>query len=399
MLIGVVGKPNCGKSTFFKALTLAEVAIANYPFTTIEKNEGVGFVKVECVEKEFDVKCNPRFGYCVNGERFVPVKLIDVAGLVPGAHLGKGRGNEFLDDLRQADVLIHVVDISGSTNAQGEPVDPLSYDPASDVRFLEEEIDMWFLGIMKKNWDKFTRQVMQEKKPAIKELAEQFSGLGINENMIKEVVKKLNLNAEDLTKWSEQDLNNFATELRKRSKPIIIAANKIDVLGAEKNLERLQKEFPDYIIIPCSAESELALKEAAKHELIDYTAGDSDFIIKSEDKLSEKQRKALEFIKENVLKKYGSTGVENVLNDAVFKLLKYIAVYPVATNRLADKDGNILPDCFLVPAGTTALELAYKIHSDIGDNFIRAIDQKTKQVIGKDHVLKDGDVVEIVVSK
>ena len=98
MLIGIVGKTNCGKSTFFKAATLANVEIANRPFVTLKPNQGIGFVKVECPEKQAGKKCSPNHGFCVNGERFIPIKLIDVAGLVPEAHLGKGRGNEFLDD-------------------------------------------------------------------------------------------------------------------------------------------------------------------------------------------------------------------------------------------------------------------------------------------------------------
>ena len=120
MIIGVVGKANVGKSTFFKAATLAEVEIGNYPFVTIKANSGVGYVKVKCVDQEFGVQCDPRKGYCKNGIRFVPVELIDVAGLVPGAHEGKGMGNQFLDDIRQADVLIHVIDGSGGTNEKGE---------------------------------------------------------------------------------------------------------------------------------------------------------------------------------------------------------------------------------------------------------------------------------------
>ncbi|MBW2983854.1 redox-regulated ATPase YchF [Candidatus Woesearchaeota archaeon] len=399
MLVGVVGKPNCGKSTFFKALTLAEVEIANYPFTTITANEGVAYVKIECVDKEFNATCKPKFGYCVNGARFIPVKILDVAGLVPGAHLGKGRGNAFLDDLRQADVLIHIIDASGSTNAQGEPVDALSYDPAEDIKFLEVELDMWYLGILKKPWERFAKTVNQEKLDVDKAVAKQFSGLGADENMIKDLIKKLGLNEKLITDWSDDDLKNFAVELRKLTKPIIIAANKVDVPGAEKNLERLKKEFPDYIIVPCSAESELALKEASKHGLIKYVSGENGFEMQQPEKLNEKQKTGLEFVRTNVLSKFKSTGVEEVLDDAVFKLLRFIAVYPVANSKLEDKDGNKLPDCFLVPEGTTALEFAYKVHSDLGDNFIKAVDLKTKQIIGKEHELKHRDVIEIVTSK
>jgi len=397
MLIGIVGKANVGKSTFFKALTLAEVLIANYPFATIDPNKGFGFVKVECVDKDFDVQCNPRTGYCIDHVRFVPVEVLDVAGLVPGAHEGKGMGNKFLDDLRQAHALIHIVDISGSTNDKGEPVEPGSYDPAFDVRFLETELDMWYLSILKKGWEKFARQVQQEGKTASDALAKQLSGLNVNEKMIAAVIKKFNLDPSKPVLWSEKDLNDVAVELRKITKPMIIAANKIDVPTAKDNLERIKKEFPDHIIIPCSAESELALKEAAKKELIKYIPGEKDIEITG--KLSDKQQKALEFVRKNILDTYGTTGVQQALDASVFQLLKYIAIFPGGINKLADQHGNILPDCFLLPGNSKALDFAYHLHTDLGDNFIRAIDVRTKQVIGKDHQLKHRDVIEIITRK
>ena len=396
MLVGVVGKPNCGKSTFFKAATLAEVEIANYPFVTIKANEGIGFVKINCVDKEFNLKCQPKHGYCLNNERFIPFQLLDVAGLVPGAHEGKGLGNQFLDDLRQANVLIHILDVSGSTNEKGEPVPAGSYDPANDIKFLEVELDMWYLRLVKKGWEPFVKQTSQIKEEMHKALAKHLTGLGVNEKIIEDVVKGL---PQNIASWDEEILKKLSTELRKITKPMLIACNKIDIPGAEENFKRLEKEFPGYILTPCSAESELALKEAAKHDLIEYTPGDNDFQLKDPSKLSEKQSSALEFIKKNILEKFSTTGVQKVLDDAVFKLLKYIAVYPVANSHLQDKDQNILPDCFLVPESITALEFAYKVHTDIGNNFIRAIDLKTKQVIGKEHKLKNGDVIEIVADK
>jgi ribosome-binding ATPase len=399
MLIGVVGKPNIGKSTFFKAATLAEVEIANYPFATIKPNSGVAYVKVECADKFFDVKCNPREGFCINHNRFVPVQLMDVAGLVPGAHEGKGMGNQFLDDLRQADVLIHIVDISGSTNEKGESVDVGSYDPAKDIKFLEEELNFWILRLIKKGWEKFSRTVQQEKGEIHKALASHLSGLGVEEDLVEKVINDISLKEKRITEWEESDLMNISEEIRKRTKPMIIACNKIDIPGAEKNFERLQKEFPDYIMIKCSAESELALREAAKHELINYVPGENNFEIKDESKLEEKQKKALEFIKKNVLEKHGSTGVQQILDKAVFELLKCIAIFPGGVNKLADQDGNVLPDCFLLPEKSTALDFAYKLHTDFGKNFIRAIDVKTKRTVGKEHELKSGDVIEIVADK
>ena len=400
MLVGIVGKPSCGKSTFFKAATLAEVEIAAYPFTTIKANEGMAFVRVDCVDKDFNVQCNPRQGFCIDGQRFVPVKLLDVAGLVPGAHAGKGRGNAFLDDLRQADALIHVVDASGSTNAEGEAVPAGSYDPRNDVRFLEEELDLWFMDMLKKTWSKFSKQVLlthaKEQDVAI---ADQFSGLKINLAMVKKAMQKLDLSGKPLTNWTDDDLRKFASELRLVSKPIIIAANKSDLPPSKQNIENLKKEFPDYMIVPCSAESELALREAAKKDLVKYIPGDSDFDVIKPDSLTEEQKKALTFVKEKILKVWNSTGVQQCLNSAVFDLLKYIVIFPGGVNKLADAKGNVLPDAFLMPPNSTALDFAYRLHSDFGDNFIRAIHVKTKKTVGKDYKLANRDVIEIISKK
>lgn len=399
MFVGIVGKANVGKSTFFKAATLAEVEIANYPFATIKPNHAVGYVRVECVDKEFNRQCNPRFGYCLNHIRFVPIDMVDVAGLVPGAHMGLGMGNQFLDDLRQADVLIHVVDVSGSTNEKGEPIQPLSYDPVNDVKFLEEEIDLWYAGILKKGWDKFARQVQQEKSKLCQALSKQLSGLKVTEAMVDAGINKFGLNPEKPAAWTEDQLFELAKEFRKTTKPMIIAANKIDVPGADKNLQRIKELFKDIIIIPCSAESELALREAAKHGLIKYAPGDDKFEIVAKDKLNTNQLNALNFVNENIIKKYGNTGVQQALDEAVFKLLKCVAIFPGGVNKLEDSEGRVLPDCFLMPENTTALDFAFKLHSDFGKNFIRAINVKTKMAVGKDYKLKNRDVVEIVAGR
>lgn len=399
MLVGVVGKPSVGKSTFFKAITLAEVAIAPYPFTTIDPNKGTGFVKVHCVDEEFNVTCNPREGFCINHNRFVPVELLDVAGLVPGAHEGLGLGNQFLDDLRQADVLIHVIDISGSTNAKGEIVDAGSYDPKNDILFLEEELDYWYLGILKKGWDKFARTIQSEKKEVTKALGKQLSGLKVTDEMVEDTIKKLNLDVENVLKWTETDLFNISRDLRIKTKPMIIACNKMDVRTGKDNYIRLKEEFKNHILIPCSAESELALREAAKKELIKYIPGENSFEIKNKDKLSVQQVNALNYLKLNILEKLGSTGVQEVLDKAVFELLGFIAVFPGGVNKLTDSKGRTLPDCFLIPGKSTALDFAFRIHTDIGNHFIRAIDVKTKRTVGKEHILNHRDVLEIVCSK
>jgi len=394
MLIGIIGKPSSGKSTFFKALTLADVEIANYPFTTIKPNHGIGFVSIDCIDKEFNKQCNPREGFCIEHKRFIPIDVLDVAGLVPGAYEGKGKGNQFLDDLRQADAFIHIIDVSGSTDENGNPVSPLTHDPAKDIEFLDNELDMWYYQILSKGWKKFARQIQQENLNIKKALAKQLSGLKITEDDVENCIKKLKLfhNPEE---WSDDDLKSLSSELRK-IKPMIIAANKLDVEGALYELDKIKKKFSDYVIIGCSAEIELALREAAKNKLIEYIPGENDFAIKG--KLNEKQKKGLDFVK-NYLKKYKTSGVQEIINRIIFEMLNYIAVYPGGVNKLEDSDGNTLPDCFLMKEGSTALDFAYKLHTDFGKNFIRAIDVKNKRAVGKDYKLKHRDVMEIIYRK
>lgn len=397
MQIGIVGKANVGKSTFFKALTLADILIANYPFATIKPNHGVAFVKIDCVCGELNTQCNPRIGMCVNKKRFVAVDVLDVAGLVPGAHEGKGMGNQFLDDIRQADALIHVVDFSGGTNEKGEVVNPGTHDPAFDIQFLEKELDMWILGILKRGWDKFARQIQQEKQEVFIPLAKQLSAFKITEDLVKVGINDLKLDPLQPLKWTEENLMALATFFRRKTKPMVIAANKMDVPTSQANFDRITKQFPEHIIVPVSAESELALKEAANKQLISYIPGDASF--KLSEKLSEGQRKALEFIQKNVLDKYQGTGVQRVINAAVFDLLHYVAIFPGGTGKLGDKFGNILPDCFLLPPSSTAIDFANHIHTDLAKNFVAAVDVRARRKIGRDTQLKHRDIVEIMTSK
>lgn len=416
MLIGLVGKPSVGKSTFFKAATLAEVEIASYPFTTIKAQHGVGYVKVDCIDKEFNTQCNPNHGFCINHNRFVPIDLKDVAGLVPGASEGKGLGNQFLDDLRDANVFIYVVDASGETDEGGKPTK--GYNPCKDIEFLEDELDKWYYNILIKVWKGFARKTEMEKSKFSEAIAKQFSGLKVNEDDVKVVLLKSNFPERPST-WSEEEILKFASMLRKTSKPMIVAANKCDRENAKENIEKMKKEFSDLIIVPCSADSELALREAAKSGLIDYIPGESSFEEKGElnekqkdvlphsvpstrtsndvsSKLNEKQKEALDKIKKNVLEVYGNTGVQQILNKAVFDILGYLAIFPGSASKLGDSKGNILPDCFLLPPGSTALDFAFFLHTDFGKNFIKAIDARTKRALGKSYELKNRDSLEIV---
>jgi ribosome-binding ATPase YchF (GTP1/OBG family) len=392
MLIGLVGKPNTGKSTFFKAATLADVLIANYPFATIKPNHGVGYVRIDCIDTEFKVQCNPRTGACINHQRFVPVELMDVAGLVEGASEGRGLGNQFLDDLRQANVFIQIVDASGETDREGKPCSG-GFNPVDDVRMLERELDLWYTGILKKVWKTFARTVQGSKENFAKAVGKQFSGLNVTEDDVKAAVLKLGFDPERPAEWTDDQLSRFCNHLRHSTKPMLIAANKIDRPASKENIEKLKTAFPDLMIVPCAADSELALRQATKAGLIDYLPGDGDFVVKGN--LTDKQKDALELIRRDVLKPFGSTGVQKILNTAVFDLLKYIAVFPAGA-KLADSKGNILPDCFLMPPGSTALDFAYKLHTDIGDRFVKAINARTKQAVGRDYKIKHRDGLEIM---
>ena len=386
-----------GKSTFFSAATLATVEIANYPFTTIKPNRGIGYLRAQCVCRELNVKDDPVNSVCIDGVRLIPVELVDTAGLVPDAWQGRGLGNQFLDEVRRADALIHIVDAAGSTDLEGRLVKPGTHDPLEDVRFLEREITMWIVQILKRDWLKIARTVESSQIDLFSALEERLSGLSINRRHISAALHKTGLPADKPMAWNDKEFFGFVDILRTVSKPMLIAANKIDMSPAEENVERLKET--GYTVIPCCAEAELALRRAAEKGLIKYLPGDKDFEVKDPASLIDRQKKALEIVRDKILQ-HRTTGVQEAINTAFFKLLDMIVVYTVEdAERLSDHNGRVLPDARLVPKGTTAKELAYIIHTDLGENFIHAVDAKTRMRRGEDHVLQDRDVISIISAK
>lgn len=394
MLLGLIGKANVGKSTFFNAATDLDIQCGNYPFTTIAPNVGITYARIGCVCREFGIQDNPVHSLCVDGIRFIPVKLMDIAGLIPGASKGKGLGNKFLDDARQADALIHVVDAAGSTDPEGRPVTPGTGDALLDIQFVEEELDQWLGSILGRDWNKLVREADNQSVKIEHMIAARLSGLSIKEADIVHTITELGLSRARATEWSENDILRFCKKLRGNSKPVMIAANKADLHTAQPNIHKIGNAREN--VFPCSSELELLLRRATKKKKIEYLPGDSHFRIKEAATINEQQKHALEKTSA-FLSKYGSTGVQEIINLTIFKLLKLIVVYPVEDElKLTDRKGNALPDAHLLPVNSTPKDLAEKIHAELGKGLLYAIDARRKIRLGADYKLKNNDVIKIV---
>lgn len=394
-LVGLVGKANVGKSTLFSAMTLIPVEVANFPFTTVKANRGVTHLRVPCVCRELGVEDNPKNSLCSRGVRLAPVQIIDCPGLIADAHRGRGLGFQFLDEIRQADALVVVCDAAGATDPDGSPAPPGSFDPVEDVRMVENEYSHWMAGILARDWEKITKGVGAGRVDLIQELENRLSGLKVKRAEIEKAWSELDLSSEKPSLWKEDDLLGFAQKLRRITKPFVIAANKIDIPEAENNLEELRKL--GYPVVPCSAEAERILRLAASKALIDYVPGDSGFTLQKGGSPSAEQKKALDMIDERILAKWGSTGVQQLVNTAYLDVLRHIPVFPVEdVERLTDHDGNVLPDLYLMPPGSTSRDLAFKIHSELGKGFLYAVDARRKIRLSEDYKLRWGDVISIV---
>jgi len=382
--LAIAGKPNSGKSTFFRAATLAQAEIANYPFTTIDANHGVAYVRTACPCQERGESC----GNCRDGVRFIPIELIDVAGLVPEAHMGRGLGNQFLDNLRQADAILQVVDASGATDAEGNPIDIGSRDPVKDIEFLQYEISMWMYGILSRHWAKLLRQAQAREFPLAAAIADVFAGLGVTLENVRDATDAAGV---DLRTAGEEDLIRFCRELMVRSKPLLIVGNKADQ-APEKCLDRLKERD----VIFASAAGELALRMAAEGKFVTYLPGDPGFVINPDAGLNAAQQAGLQKVAD-FMQACEGTGIQKALDTAIFDLLDMIVVYPVEDeNKLTDSKGRMLPDALLMKRGSTPRDLAYQVHTDIGEGFLYAVDARIGMRVKDTLELKNGDIIKIV---
>jgi ribosome-binding ATPase YchF (GTP1/OBG family) len=394
--IGIIGKTNTGKTTFFNSSTLSSDEISTYPFTTKKSSISTGYANTLCVHPEFNVVDNPNNSRCEDGWRYIPIELIDLPGLIKDAWKGKGLGNQFLSIASQSDALLHVVDASGSIDATGKITETGSGDPVSDFADIEEELNLWYQKILEGNRDRL-QKIIKSGDDHVDALTELYQGVGVKRNHVKEALKTSGLEEKDIENYDMQDSKKFASYLRKISKPTLIVANKIDVDGADKNFERLRERYNDMIVIPASADSELTLRRAEQKELIKYSPGSENFEMLQINELNQKQKNALDFIQSDIMGEYMRTGVQFAINVTVFKLLKMNSIYPVASpEKLSDKKGRILPDLVLLKDGATITDLAKEIHSDLTKGLLYAKDLRYNLRVPTNYQLRDRDVICLI---
>ena len=395
LTIGIIGKTNTGKTTLFNAATLLNAKISNFPFTTKEPNIGIAYVCDICVCKELGVEDNPQNSTCMDGWRYVPVRIIDVPGLLKGAWMGRGLGNQFLSVIGQADALIHVVDASASIDAEGKITQPGSGNPIQDAIDVETEIERWIAEIIVNNEDLIIREASSS--TLAEAITKTLSGIKANQPQVSQALEKSQLEDIPFAKWDLKQIIKFASLLLPLIKPTLIIANKMDILTSEKYIEMLTKYYGRSLVAACSAEAELALRRAEKKGLLQYTPGQEIFKIKKKAKLTPKQKGALRYIETRVMAKWMRTGIQQALNTVAFKLLRTNMIYPVSDEtNYVDHHGNVLPDAFLMPDSTTPIDLARNIHTSLEKNYILAIDAKTGIRLPKDYNLRHKDVVKIM---
>ena len=376
--IGITGKPNAGKSTLFSSLTETVVAIGDYPFTTVEPNKGIAYIKEKCPHLELGKECNPRRGKCLNGIRYIPVEVMDVPGLIEGASQGKGMGNQFMDSLREASAIINLI---SPVTDEKKLMSPEEISQVAEE--VENEIFLWFSSRFGSDWERFSKKVSHLSIPDEEKILMKASFFGITLKDVRKILSITKMN-DNVSIWGEDQIMEFTKAVLSLIRPIKRVVNKGDLIEDVQELKKM-----GFHVI--SADYELSIMKAFKSGIIkDMNT------LEAADKASVRQKEALDTIRSSY-----ESGKLHRISDVISQIVKTdlqkIVVYPVYDeNKWTDKDGNILPDAFLMEQGDTAEDLAFKIHTDIGRGFIRAINGRTKMVLGRSYELKDGDIIRIV---
>ncbi len=397
--LALIGKTNAGKTTLFNTATGKDEPIGNYMFTTKNPVVGITYITSPCVHKEFRVVDNPVNSKCIDGWRYIPIELIDLPGLIKGASYGRGLGTRFLSEAMRADAFLHVVDASGSIDEDGRIAEPGTGDPYRDYQEIEGEIVQWYKLLLENNLEKIVKKIeaSRSEQEAINSLYESFAGIKVSKIHIYEVLEEMGKSIYDLRNFSDQDLWRFASLMREVSKPTLIIANKMDIPAADKGFKVLKDKIKDKIIVPTSASLELTLRRAEQRGSVRYNPAEESYVVVESSKLQEQEKKAIDFFNKFLIKEMMRAGVQFALNVAVFKMLRMNVVYPVADpKKLTDKKGNVLPDAYLLPDGSTVKDLAEEIHSDLATGLLYAIDVRTGLRLPPTYRLKDRDVIHIV---
>ena len=358
--IGIVGLPNVGKSLLFKTLTKKEAKISNYPFSTIEPNKGI----IEVPDKRLDLLFEK-----IKPERKIPpmIEFIDIAGLVKGAHKGEGLGNQFLEEIRKVDAILHLV---RSFEEKEVPLFSGKIDPLEDIKIINLELILSDLAFLEKIIPKIEKEAKRGNSLSKKKL--KILNL-FKENLLKEkLLSEISLSKEEKQLIKEY---HFLTQ-----KPQLIVLNikfgQFPLEDLRKIKERIIKEFK-------KRESEVLIVDVLfENEILE---------------LEEKEKE--EFLKE-------IKGKIETLDDLIsssFKILNLIVFYTFNEKEIR---------AWEIEKETPIIEAARKIHTDFYKNFIKgeviewkeflnyhslseAKEKGVIKIVGKDYLLKDGEIIYI----
>ncbi|KAF5103868.1 hypothetical protein D0Z03_000044 [Geotrichum reessii] len=210
--------------------------------------------------------------------------------LVPGAHQGRGLGNKFLDDLRHADALIHVVDVSGTTDAEGKAT--RGYDPLNDIDWLQDEIFRWIEGNLKERWGSIKRRHTATKSSTIDTLQNQFSGYGSTAKTVARALASIKTKLPPLEEWTDDDIKTVVRAFTNEKFPTVLALNKMDHPDADKNVSKIIKKHPDSKAVLTSAITEVFIRKLSKQGYVIYEEG-TEFL-DTKDDLPESDLKELD---------------------------------------------------------------------------------------------------------